>query len=399
MTAVSTRPKKRASNRAPAAKRGTSQNARPPAQGFVLLFAVIVVLNLVGLVMVLSASSVTALHQEGTSYYYFERQLMWLGIGSVAFVLMLRMNLQRLRLLAWPLLIGTLGLLLVVLLPGVGSNVNGSSRWLGVGMFSIQPSEFGKLAMLVFGADLLARRSAWIHDTRVTLRPVMAAFCAMALLIMLQPNLGTTIVIASITFSILFVSGVPLRPLVGWGAAGTGAACVAAMGQSYRRARILAFLHPWNDPLNTGYQTIQAQVSVASGGLFGLGLGASRAKWGFLPYAHTDFIFAIICEELGIVGGLTVVGLFVLLGYLGVRAGLQCVDPFGRLLAIGITTWLCVQAFVNIGAVIGVLPITGVPLPFISFGGSSLLATMAASGILLNVARNGGTAPRRTAKV
>jgi cell division protein FtsW len=297
------------------------------------------------------------------------------------------------------MLIGTLGLLFVVLLPGVGSNVNGSSRWLGVGMFSIQPSEFAKLAMLVFGADLLARRSAWIHDSRVTLRPVMVAFCAMALLIMLQPNLGTTIVIAAITFSILFVAGVPLRPLVGWGAAGTGAACVAAMGQSYRRARILAFLHPWNDPLNTGYQTIQSQVSVASGGWFGVGLGASRAKWGFLPYAHTDFIFAIICEELGLVGALTVVGLFVLVGYLGVRAGLQCTDPFGRLLAIGITTWLCVQAFVNIGAVIGVLPITGVPLPFISFGGSSLLATMAASGILLNVARNGGTAPRRPARV
>ena len=357
----------------------------------------IVVLNLIGLVMVLSASSVTALHQQGTSYYYFERQLMWLGIGSVGFVIALRTNLNRLRMLSWPLLIATLGLLFVVLLPGIGSNVNGSSRWIGVGMFSIQPSEFAKLAMLIFGADLLARRSAWIHDTRVTLRPVMVAFCALALLIMLQPNLGTTIVLAAITFSILFVSGVPLRPLLGWGVAGTGAACVAAMGQSYRRARILAFLHPWNDPLNTGYQTIQSQVSVASGGWFGVGLGASRAKWGFLPYAHTDFIFAIVCEELGLLGGLLLVGLFVVLGFLGVRAGLQCADPFGRLLAIGITTWLCVQAFVNIGAVIGVLPITGVPLPFISFGGSSLMATMAASGILLNVARNTGT-PRRVAK-
>ena len=390
MTAITT---KRSAPRKPSAP--TRRRTAPP--GFVLLFAVIVVLNLIGLVMVLSASSVTALHQQGTSYYYFERQLMWLGIGSVGFVIALRANLNRLRMLSWPLLIATLGLLLVVLLPGIGSNVNGSSRWIGVGMFSIQPSEFAKLAMLIFGADLLARRSAWIHDTRVTLRPVMVAFCALALLIMLQPNLGTTIVLASITFSILFVSGVPMRPLLGWGAAGTAAACVAAMGQSYRRARILAFLHPWNDPLNTGYQTIQSQVSVASGGWFGVGLGASRAKWGFLPYAHTDFIFAIICEELGMVGGLLVVALFVVLGFLGVRAGLQCADPFGRLLAIGITTWLCVQAFVNIGAVIGVLPITGVPLPFISFGGSSLLATMAASGILLNVARNCGT-PRRVTK-
>jgi cell division protein FtsW len=276
--------------------------------------------------------------------------------------------------------------------------VNGSSRWIGFGAFGIQPSEFAKLAVLVFAADLLARRQAWIHDTRVTLRPVMVTFAVFAALIMLQPNLGTTIVLAAITFSILFVSGIPLRPLVGWGAAGSAAACVAAMGQSYRRARILAFLHPWNDPLNTGYQTIQSQVSLASGGWFGVGLGASRAKWGFLPYAHTDFIFAIIGEELGLVGALLVVGLFVVLGYLGVRASLQCADPFARLLAIGITTWLCVQAFVNIGAVIGVLPITGVPLPFISFGGSSLLATMAASGILLNVARNTGTPPRRSAR-
>jgi cell division protein FtsW len=358
----------------------------------VLLLAVIVVLNLIGLVMVLSASSVSALHQQGSSYYYFERQLMWLALGSVAFVLALRTDYHRLRALAWPLLLGTIGLLVVVLLPGIGSNVNGSSRWIGVGTFGIQPSEFAKLAILIFGADLLARRAAWIDDTRVTLRPVMVAFCVLALLIMLQPNLGTTIVLAAITFSVLFVAGVPMRPLLGWGTAGTFAACVAAMGQSYRRARVLAFLHPWNDPLNTGYQTIQSQVSLASGGFFGLGLGASRAKWGFLPYAHTDFIFAIIGEELGLFGALLVVMLFVALGFLGVRAGLQAPDPFGRLLAVGITTWLCVQAFVNIGAVIGVLPITGVPLPFISFGGSSLLATMAASGILLNVARNSGAA-------
>jgi cell division protein FtsW len=365
------------------------RRAVPP--GFVLLFAVVVVLNLIGLVMVLSASSVTALHSEGSSYYYFERQLLWLAIGSVLFVIALRTDYHRLRVLAWPLLLGCVGLLVVVLLPGIGSNVNGSSRWIGVGTFGIQPSEFAKLGILIFSADLLARRAAWIEDTRVTLRPVMVAFCALALLIMLQPNLGTTIVIASITFSILFVAGVPMRPLVGWGTAGTFAACVAAMGQSYRRARVLAFLHPWDDRLNTGYQTIQSQVSLASGGLFGLGLGASRAKWGFLPYAHTDFIFAIIGEELGLFGALLVVLLFVALAFLGVRAAVHAPDAFGRLLAIGITTWISVQAFVNIGAVIGVLPITGVPLPFISFGGSSVLATMAASGILLNVARSSGT--------
>ncbi|HEY2813334.1 MAG TPA: putative lipid II flippase FtsW [Acidimicrobiales bacterium] len=362
---------------------------RPPAPtGYVVLLALIVVLNLIGLVMVLSASSVTALQYEGSSYYYFERQVLWVFIGSILTIALLNFDYRRLRKLALPMVALSAVMLVVVLVPGLGSNVNGSSRWIGVGMFSIQPSEFAKLAMLIFAADLLARRRAWIGDTRVTLRPVIVAFAVFAALIMLQPNLGTTIVLAAITFTILFVAGVPLGPLAGWGLAGCCLAGMASMGESYRRARILAFLHPWNDPLNTGYQTIQSQVSVASGGWLGVGLGASKAKWGFLPYAHTDFIFAIIAEELGLVGAIVVVALFVALGVFGVRAGLRTSDPFARLLAIGITTWFCVQAFVNIGAVLGILPITGVPLPFISFGGSSVLATMAASGILLNVARN-----------
>jgi cell division protein FtsW len=354
-----------------------------------LLFAVFVVLNLIGLVMILSASSVTALEYEGSSYYYFERQLLWLFVGSIVFLISLRIDYRVWRRFAVPLVAVCAVLLVVVLLPGIGQNVNGSSRWIGVGTFGIQPSEFAKLAMLVFAADLLARRQSWITDTRVTLRPVMVAFGVFALLIMLQPNLGTTIVLAAITFTVLFVAGTPLASLAGWGFVGCCFAGIASMGESYRRARILAFLHPWNDPLNTGYQTIQSQVSVASGGWLGVGLGASKAKWGFLPYAHTDFIFAIISEELGLVGAMAVVGLFVALGFLGIRIGMRTSDPFGRMLAIGITTWLCVQAFVNIGAVIGVLPITGVPLPFISFGGSSLLATMAGAGILLNVARTG----------
>ncbi len=380
-TTTRTRPQPARSARAP----------RPTqSSGYVLLFAVIVVLNMIGLVMVLSASSVTALQHEGSSYYYFERQVMWLIGGSVLFLIALRLDYHRLRRFALPFVAVTAALLVIVLLPGIGQNVNGSSRWIGVGSFGIQPSEFAKLALLLFAADLLARRHAWIGDTRVTLRPVLVAFAGFAALIMLQPNLGTTIVLAAITFAVLFVAGTPLAPLVGWGVLGTCGAAMASMGESYRRARVLAFLHPWNDPLNTGYQNIQSQVSIASGGLFGVGLGASRAKFGFLPYAHTDFIFAIIAEELGLFGAALVVGLFVALGFLGIRIALRAEDPFGRLMAVGITTWLCVQAFVNIGAVIGVLPITGVPLPFISFGGSSLLATMAASGILLNVAR---TAP------
>jgi cell division protein FtsW len=388
-TLVKSPPKKSGNSKPSATKRATRAKQTGPSGTFVLLFAVLVVLNLIGLVMVLSASSVVALHTEGSSYYYFERQLMWLAIGIPVFIFALKFDYRRWRPLALPILLATCALLVVVLVPGLGKNVNGSSRWIGFGSFGIQPSEFAKLGVLLFVSDLLARRNKWINDTRLTLRPVLAVFVVVALLIMLQPNLGTTIVVASITFTLLFVAGTPLAPLSGWGALGVMGAVSLSMVSSYRRARVLAFLHPWNDPLNTGYQTIQSQLSLASGGLFGVGLGASRAKWGYLPEAHTDFIFSIIGEELGLVGMVVVLGLFVAFGVLGAKIAVDTDDCFGRLLAVGITTWICVQAFVNIGAAVGVLPITGVPLPFVSFGGSSLLAGMAACGMLLNVAKNG----------
>ncbi|MEO7555493.1 MAG: putative lipid II flippase FtsW [Acidimicrobiales bacterium] len=373
----------------------TRERTRVGDGSVVLLLAVLSVLTLVGLVMVLSASSVVALEQRGSPYYYFLRQAMWLGGGLLVFLLTFYVDYRRWRRWSLPVLALSIVLLLLVFVPGLGVDANGSSRWLGYGGFGIQPSELAKLGMLLFTADLLARRRHLIADARATLHPVLIVFGFVALLILVQPNLGTTIVLAAIVFAMLFASGVPLAPLGGYGIAGAALATTLAFAKSYRRARLLAFLHPWDDPLGIGYQNIQSQVSLASGGWFGVGLGASRAKWGFLPYAHTDFIFAIIGEELGLVGALLVVGLFVGLGILGVRTALLAADPFGRLLAVGITTWFCVQAFVNIGAVIRVLPITGVPLPFVSFGGSSLLATMAAAGVLCNVARHGRETARR----
>jgi cell division protein FtsW len=353
----------------------------------ILLFVVIVVLNLIGLVMVLSASSVSSLHSHGTSWYVFKKEVLYVALGFVLLAFGARVPYRRWRVLAWPLLVVSVGLLVLVLVPRIGVNVNGSTRWIGVGPFQLQPSELAKLGVLVFAADLLARRAAWMADTRVTLRPVIAVFAVVAGLVMIQPNLGTTIVLAAIVFSVLFAAGTPLVPLAGWGLLGTSAALALALGEGYRRARVLAFLDPWKDPLHTGYQTIQSQVSLASGGLLGVGLGNSRAKWGFLPFASTDFIFAIIGEELGVLGALLVLGLYTTIAYLGVRTAVRAPDRFGQLLAAGITTWICVQAIVNIGAVIGMLPITGVPLPFVSFGGSSLLTMMLASGILLNIAR------------
>jgi cell division protein FtsW len=379
--------------RGTAGARRRHPTARPPrvsATGsgmFLALAFLITVFNLLGLVMVMSASSVIALDEYGSSWYFVTRQAAWAGVGAVALVAVARIDYHRWRRLASPLLLLSLGLLLLVLVPGVGVGANGATRWIGVGSLTFQPAELAKFALLVWVADLLARRAAYMHNSRATLRPVVVVLAVMATLLMLQPNLGTTIVLAAIALTLCFVAGAPLAPLAGWAALGIGAATTLALSAPYRRSRVLTFLDPWADPMDKGYQNIQALVGVASGGFFGRGLGASRAKWGFLPYAHTDFIFAIIGEELGLVGAAVVVGLFVLLVIIGIRVALHAPDRFGLLLAVGVTAWFGVQAFVNIGAVIGILPITGVPLPFVSAGGSSLLFTMAAGGLLLSVAR------------
>jgi cell division protein FtsW len=377
----------RASSAARRPKPPASKPAGERSNLFVGLFALVVILNLVGLLMVLSASAYDSNEEYGSPWYQFQRQLLWLVLGSIALIVVMRVDYHAWRKRAPLFLAVAVGLLVLVLVPGLGLEVNGASRWIGFGSFRIQPSEIAKLAVLVFVADLLARRAHRIDQTRVTLRPVLVVFLVVAGLIMLQPNLGTTIILGVIVFVMLVVAGVPLKPLAFTAAGGGLAAAVFAVAEPYRYRRLMGFRDPWADPLNTGYQTIQAQVGVANGGLIGTGLGEGRAKWGFLPFPHTDFIFAVIGEELGLIGALTVIALFLALGVLGIRTALRAPDRFGMLLAAGITTWILFQAFVNIGAVIGALPITGVPLPFVSFGGSSLLVLMAAAGLLLSVAR------------
>ncbi len=367
----------------------TAKPVRPQRRSktYAGLLAVITVLNLLGLVMVLSASSVTALDDYGSSWYVVMRQALWLVVGTAACVVVLRVDYHRWRRLAMPALMGSGVLLALVLVPGLGIEVNGASRWLGYGPLSLQPSELAKLTVLLFVADLLARRAAWMDDTRLTLVPVTVVFGTVAVLLMLQPNLGTTLVLGALVLSLLWVAGTPFLPLTALATAGAIVATGMALWAPYRRARVLSFLDPWADYQNGGYQNIQSLVGIASGGITGTGLGESRAKWGFLPEAHTDFIFAIVGEELGLLGALVVVALFVSLCILGSRAALLAPDRFGMLVAAGVTVWFGVQAFVNIGAVIGILPITGVPLPFVSYGGSSLLFSMVGAGLLLNVAR------------
>ena len=365
----------------------TAAGVRGVSTSFVVLLAVVAVLDVIGLVMVLSASSVQALRTGGSAWEYFGRQLLWVTLGAVVMTSTLRVDYRRWRALAKPVLGVSIAALVVVLIPGVGITVSGSTRWIGVGAWRVQPSEFAKLGVLLYCADLLARRTGRMGDWRQGVLPVMAAFGAVAVLVMAQPDMGTTLVTATITFTLLWVAGTRLSHMTTMATGGVLVAFVVALAEPYRRARMLSFLDPWKDASNTGYQAAQGLVALGEGGWFGLGLGASRAKWGFLPNAHTDFIFAILGEELGLVGALLVVGLFVAFAVLGVRAALRAPDRFGMLLAAGITSWIVGQAFINIGAVIGLLPITGVPLPFVSFGGSALVITMGAVGILLNVAR------------
>jgi cell division protein FtsW len=362
--------------------------ARRSTTVYVLLFSVLAVLGLVGLVMVLSASSVLAVRQDRSSWFYFSRQLVGVVLGFALFLVTVRVDYRRWRQWSLALYLASIALLVAVLVPGIGATRNGSSRWIDLGVMQLQPSELAKLATLLVVCDICSRRQAWVNRPDKVLRPILVLFGAVALLLMMQPNLGTTLVLGGTVFAVLFCAGVPGTMLARWGGLGIGLSLLAALKTDYRRARLLAFLDPWADPASTGYQIIQSQVSLATGGWLGVGLGSSRAKWGFLPEAHTDFIFAIIGEELGVVGAFFVLALFAALGYLGIRAAAQAPDTFGRLLATGITTWFCVQAFVNVGAVVGILPITGVPLPFISFGSSAMLANMAAAGILCNICRH-----------
>lgn len=356
----------------------------------------VAVLVVVGLVMVLSASSVQSESDNGSPFTYFSRELLYALVAVGVFVAMLRVDYRVWRRLAVPMLAGSMALLALVVVPGVGTQVNGARSWIGVGPLTFQPSELAKLAVLLFSADLLTRRARQMRDTRLTLRPVVIVAVVVLLLVMAEPDLGSAIVIGVVIFVVLFLAGAPLFELGSVSLVGALAATVVTLSTPYRRDRVLAFLDPSRDPNGIGYQLNQSFTGIASGGLTGVGLGASRAKWGFLPNAHTDFIFAVIAEELGLIGALVVIGLFVAFGVFGVRASLRAPDRFGTLVAAGITAWILAQALVNIGGVIGLMPITGLTLPFISYGGTSLVITMAAAGILTNIARH-GRQPRRAA--
>jgi cell division protein FtsW len=363
---------------------GSRGQGRPG--GLYVLIGVVVVLNLVGLVMVLSASSILSLRQYGSPWHYFERQVLWLTFGSVVFFVVSKIDPARWRRFARPAMVLSVLGLLAVLVPGIGRSSGGASRWIGTTSLQVQPSEIAKLTLILFAADVLDRRGDE-RNWRYSMIPVICAFLIVAGLVIKQPDMGTTMVLACIALGMLFTAGIPVRPLAGIFGAGFGLALILAVAAPYRWRRLTSFLHPLADKGDTGYQAVQGLAGLSHGSILGTGIGASIATWGYLPNAQTDFIFAVIGEETGLLGTVAVTALFAALAVVGTRVACRARSRYDAMLVAGVTAWIVGQAVINIGAVIGLLPVTGVPLPFVSFGGSSLVLAMFAVGMVANVAR------------
>lgn len=360
---------------------------RPLASYHLVLGSAGLLLTL-GLVMVLSASSVYSLRLYGSSYHVFLRQAAWVAAGLPMAWVAARSRPSTIRRLAYPLLLGSIALLVLTYVPGIGVVVNGNRNWIDLGgPFRLQPSELAKLALVVWGAHIYARKERLLGEWKHLVVPFLPGAAVVVALTVGQGDLGTSIVMMAITLTLLWVVGVP-----GWlfglalGVVGTvGIYFVTA--EQYRLARVRSFLDPFADVQGTGYQAAHSIYAFATGEWWGVGLGASRQKWGSLPEAHTDFVFAVIGEELGLFGSLVVLVLVLTLGYAGVRLAWRARDPFVRLTAAGLVGWLLGQALVNMGAVLGLMPITGIPLPLVSYGGSALLPTLVAVGILVSFAK------------
>lgn len=361
--------------------------AYPLAPYYILLGASALLL-LTGLVMVWSASGLYADRTLDNSYAILLRQVIYGAVALPVAWLITRQPPDRMRRFGLPMFLGALALLVLTFVPGFGAVVNGSRNWLDFGgPFNLQPSEFAKFALIVWGASVYARKGGRLVEWQHLVWPfLIGAFVVIALTVG-QRDLGTAAITTMIVLAMLWVVGVPGR-VFALGTAALGVlGALAIIIEPYRVARLTSFLDPFADPLNTGYQAVNSIYAFASGGWWGSGLGAGRQKWGRLPEAHTDFIYAVIGEELGLVGSLAILFLILCIGYAGIRIAMEASDRFVQLLAAGMTAWLLTQYSVNIGGALGVLPITGVPLPLVSYGGSSLIITLAAIAVLLAAAR------------
>ncbi|MCL5075650.1 MAG: putative lipid II flippase FtsW [Chloroflexi bacterium] len=355
-----------------------------------ILLGVVAALLVISVNMVYSASFVIAHNSPlyNSDTWFLTRQLLWAGIGSVGLLAMMQIDYHWWRRFTVPLTGIILVLLIVILLTRLGHAAYGAQRWLKLGPLSVQPSELAKLILIMYFADWLSRRRDRMADFSYSSLPFAVTLGTVAGLVLLQPDLGTSFLIVIIGLAMFFIAGADLRYFAAGLALGAAALVPLIALAGYRFRRIVAFLDPQSDPLGVGWHIIQTNIALGSGGLLGLGLGASRQKFYYLPSAHTDSIFAIIGEELGLIGTLTVLALFVLLAYRGYKIILQAPDAFGKLLASGITCWLTFQALLNIAVVTSTIPFTGITLPFVSFGGSSLVVSMAAVGLLLNISKH-----------
>ncbi len=339
-----------------------------------------------GIVMIFSASSVSALNKHGDSFYYFKRQIISAIIGLIFLIFLANNDYHRLSRWSGILILGSLILLVLVVIPGIGRIVGGARRWIELGFLTLQPSELVKLVLVIFTADLLARRKEQVRELPKLLVPLFPILILACILVMVQPDLGTAFTIFITVFVLIFLASAKGVHIFGIGVSGILIIGLLILSEEYRLQRFLSFLNPWENPRGSGFHIIQSLIAFGSGGISGMGLGMSRQKFFYLPAAHTDFIFAIIAEELGLAGSLFVVFIFAFITFIGIRIALKAKDQFGTLLGAGIVTTIATQALVNMGAVTGIIPITGIPLPLISFGGSSLMVTLSGIGILLNIA-------------
>ena len=359
-----------------------------------VIFGATMLLLVLGVAMVLSASTVESYRVYGSAYTLWLRQVMFAVGGLVLMVVASRMSVAYLRRLAYPLLAFALSTLLIVLV--IGHSVAGQRNWIELGgPFRFQPSEFAKLAIVLWGADLMARKQGVLDQWKHLLIPLLPVTGLIVALVVLEGDVGTALIMVPMIAAILYVNGAPARLFAAGGAVVLAGIAALSMGHSYRLGRFESWLNPNADAMGTGWQVLQGKSALGGGGWFGVGLGASREKWDWLPEAHTDFIYAVVGEELGILGSLLVIALFAAIGVAGLRLARRTTDPFVRTASVTIVAWLLTQAMLNIGAVLQLIPITGIPLPLVSYGGSSLVPTLMALGILMAFARAEAARPAR----
>ena len=359
-----------------------------PLTSFHLMISVAGLLTTLGLIMVLSASGVHSYDEDGSPWSIFNRQLLWAAVGIFACWFALRLPVRLMRATAFFAFSVTIVMLIAVLIPGIGRMANGTRGWFVIGGLSMQPSELAKIAFVVWGSHLLAARRMERASLREMLIPLIPAAVIALALIVAQPDLGQTVSLGIILLALLWFAGLPLKVFVSSLLAAVGAAAILAVSAGYRSARVQSWLDPGADTQGAGYQARQAKFALANGGVFGDGLGQGTAKWNYLPNAHNDFIFAIVGEELGFIGAFGLLALFGLFAYTGMRIARRSADPFLRLLTATATAWVIGQVFINVGYVVGLLPVTGIQLPLISAGGTSTATTLFMVGLMANAARH-----------